>query len=188
MIQLREEIAWVRDSQDRLTPFDVARLAASIHGAVAVAGAAEHLLAESVASAIHLYTRDVCQRQTIAAVEIAELVNAVLTMLGLEEIARAYEQRRQWTEIRLDQLSATADFELGFYRRLNSELNAVVDDELELVQLRGLRACVMQLQGARRWGESCRALADDIVGFVRDRVRQVRRASSTALCVEVLES
>ncbi|MCG3148346.1 MAG: hypothetical protein PCFJNLEI_01789 [Verrucomicrobiae bacterium] len=185
MIQLREDIAWVRDAAGRLAPFDNVRLAASIQNAVATAGLAEHLLAESIASAIHLYTTDTCRQQTIAASEIAELVNAVLTMLDLDEIARAYEQRRQFAEIRLDRLTESADFELGFYRRLDSELTAVVDDDLELVQLRGLRACVMRLRGARRWGESCRVLADEIIGFVRERVRQVSRAGT--LYVEVME-
>jgi hypothetical protein len=185
MIQLREDIAWVRDSDGRLTPFDVERLALSIRSAVVLAGTAEQLLAESVASAIHLFTRDTCREQTIDATEVGELVNAVLTMLGLNDVALAYEQRQQWTQIRLDQLTESADFELGFYRRLDSKLMAVVDEELELVQLRGLRACVMRLCGARRWGDSCRALAEDIVGFVRDRVQRVNR--STALSVEVME-
>jgi len=183
MIQLREDVAWVREADGRLTPFDVTRLAASIHGAAAKADAAEHLLSESVASAIHRYTQDVCRAQTIAATEITELVGAVLTMLGLEDIALAYVQRRQWAEIQLDQLTGTTDFELGFYRRLDTELNAVVTDDLERVLLRGLRACVMQLRGARRWGESCRVLADDIVGFIRERMR----TRAATLSVEILE-
>lgn len=185
MIQLREDIAWVRGDDDRLTPFDEARLTASIQQAFAAAGIAEHLLAESVASAIHLFTRDHCRQQTIAAREVAELIAAVLTMLDLPEIARAYEQRRQWTEIHLDRLSEQADFELGFYRRLAAELTAAFGEELALVQLRGLRACVMRLRGARRWGESCRVLAEEIVDFIRERVRQAGHPGR--LSIEVVE-
>lgn len=183
MIQLREDVAWVREADGRLTPFDVTRLAASIHGAVATADPAEHLLSESVAAAIYRYIQDVCRERTIAASEITELVGAVLAMLGLDEVARAYEQRGEWAEIQLDQLTGPTDFELGFYRRLDTELSAVVTDDRERVMLRGLRACVMQLHGARRWGESCRVLADEIVGFIRERMR----TRAATLSVEILE-
>jgi hypothetical protein len=185
MIQLREDIAWVRQADGRCEPFDVAQLTASIHRAIAAAGLTDQLLAESIAAAIYHYTCEICRQQTIAASEIEELVIAVLTMLDLDMVVQTYERRRQSAQIQLDRLTDTADFELGFYRRLDTELAAVAADELEWVQLSGLRACVMRLRGARRWGESCRVLADEIVAFVRERIQQVNRTVN--LRVEVME-
>ena len=189
MIQERHDIAWVRGGDGRLTPFDAARLTDSLQQAAAIAGHTDSLLAESVASAVYLFARDGTPDATIDVAEIAEIVLAVLSMLDSKDIARAYAQRRQWAEIRLDRMAASTQtgFELEFYHRLDRELRTLTDEELELVQLRGLRSCVMQLQGAQRWGLACRSLADDIVGFVRGRVLQVRQAYTTALSLEVLE-
>ena len=163
MIQLCDDIVWVRGADDRLTPFDSNRLVASIQRAIG-----DELLAESIATAIYRYARET---QTITAAAIAELAGAALTLFGLIDYAAAYRQRGQFAEIRLDQLAGGETFELGFYRQLDHALRALADPAR--LNLSGLRACVMRLRGARRWGESCRALADDIVGFVRDRVRQV---------------
>jgi hypothetical protein len=187
MIQAPDNLAWVRTSADRLTPFDLARLAASIQSAFTVDGVRDHLLAESIASAIYRYTLDCLPRQTIAATDIEELVGAVLTMLGLVPLARAYAQRGQRTEIQLDQLAAAEHYELAFYRRLAEHLHACADTDLELIQLRGLRACVMRLAGAQRWGRACRGLADEILAFIRARVRQLRPNPALALNIQVFE-
>ena len=166
MIQLREDIAWVRDRDGRLTPFDGTRLVVSIQRAIG-----DQLLAESIATAVHRYVCDGKPAEIITAAEVVELVCAALTMFNLTGCADAYRQRRQFAEIQLDQLASSETFELGFYRQLDHELRALV--EPARLNLRGLRACVMRLRGARRWGESCRALADEIVNFIRGRVRQV---------------
>jgi hypothetical protein len=172
VIQLREDIAWVRDDAGTLTPFDNSRLAASIHLAAAEAGQADMLLAESVAAAVYLFARDCQPQHIIAAGEVARIVVSILTALGCADMARAYARRRSQTEIRLDELAVGADavFELDFYRRLDAALRAASGDAL--VQLRGLRSCVKRLRGAQRWGAGCRALAEDIVGFVRDHSRR----------------
>ena len=167
MIQLRDDIIWVRGADDRLTPFDGGRLAASIQRANG-----DQLLAESISAAIYRYVCDGKTAESVRASEITDLVCAALTLFGLTDDADAYRQRRRYAEIRLDQLLGGEAFELGFYRQLDSELRALTGPAQ--LSLRGLRACVMRLRGARRWGESCRALADDIVSFVRGRVQQVR--------------
>ena len=166
MIQLREDIVWVRGADDRLTPFDGSLLAASIENAIG-----DQLLAESVAAAIYRYARDGNNIEPLRVSEIVDLVCAALTMFGLTDSADAYRQRGRCAEIRLDQLAISDAFELGFYRQLDCELRALTGPAR--LSLRGLRACVMRLRGARRWGEGCRVLADEIVSFVRGRVQQV---------------
>jgi hypothetical protein len=185
MIQLREDIAWVRAEDGRLTPFDFDRLAKSIEQACEFAGHTDRLLAESVAAAVLHYARECESDRTIAAAEISRIVLAVLSALTCENIARAYARRREWTEIRLDEIPG---FELEFYRQLDETLRtASGTEETSMMQLRGLRACVMRLRGAQRWGGSCRALADEIVEFVRTRVSRTRPVSAGALRMEVLE-
>ncbi len=163
MIQLREDIVWVRATDDTQTPFDGSRLAASIQRAIG-----DQLLAESISTAIYRYA---CDAATITVTEIAELTCAALMLFGLADCAEAYRRRDRFAEIRLDQLAGSETFELGFYRQLDHELRSVT--EAAQLNLTGLRACVMRLRGARRWGESCRTLADEIVSFVRDRVQKI---------------
>jgi hypothetical protein len=185
MIQLRQDIAWVRADDGRLTPFDSARLTNSIEQACEFAGHADRLLAESVAAAVRHYALECESDHTIAAAEISRIVLAVLKALTCDNIARAYARRREWTEIRLDEITG---FELEFYRQLDEALRAASGaEETSMMQLRGLRACVMRLRNAQRWGASCRALADEIVEFVRARVTRSRPASAGALRMEVLE-
>ena len=94
--------------------------------------------------------------------------------------------RGQSAKISLDHM-AEEDFELGFYQRLAAALRAAAAEDLESLHLSGLRACVMRLRGAKRWGASCRSLADDIVRFVRSRIAQDRTPSPAALSVEVTD-
>jgi len=163
MIQLREDIAWVCVADGKRTPFDNQQLIGSIQRAIG-----DQLLAESIANAIYRYA---CDTNTISTAEIAKLVVTALTLFGLADCANAYRHRDQFAEIRLDQLAGSEAFELGFYRQLDHALRSLTTPAR--LNLSGLRACVMRLRGAQRWGESCRTLADEIVGFVRDRIQQV---------------
>ena len=190
MIQSREDIAWVRGPDGRQTPFDVSRLEQSIQVACEFTGHADQLLAESVAAAVYHYTCLCETDRTIAAAEIARIVLSVLTELTCDDVARAYSRRGEWTEIRLDELAARANpvLELEFYRQLDAALRAASGaEEMAMVHLRGLRACVMRLRGAHRWGRGCRALADDIVDFIRMRVVRTRPAQAGVLSLELLE-
>jgi hypothetical protein len=181
MIQPREDIVWVRADDGRLTPFDADRLTQSIQLACKCAGHHDLLVAESVAAAVHAYVKE-CPTDVQ---EIACIVLDVLTMLACDDIARAYSSRGERAEIRLDQIDG---FELEFFRELDAALRAATGaEEMAMVQLRGLRACVMRLRGARRWGDSCRAMAEDILDFIRSRAVQARPVRAAALNVEVRE-
>src|SRR5437773_2516294 len=106
MILERQDLAWVKSADGRLTPFDEARLIASIQTAARRAGHENELLAESVAGAIHLYARDCTGDQTVAASEIENIVASVLCRLDYDDVASAYSHRRQLAEIHLDELVA----------------------------------------------------------------------------------
>jgi hypothetical protein len=189
MILERQDLTWVESADGRRTPFDEARLIASIQTAANRIGHDSELLAESVAAAIHSYARDCTSDRTIEAGEIQDVVASVLHMLGYDEIERAYMRRRQLSEIRLDELvtQSGAGFELNFYHQLDHALLSAADEKLALLHVRGLRSCVMRLRGANRWGASCSALAEDIVEHVRYRVVRLRPPLAAALRLAVLD-
>jgi hypothetical protein len=189
MILAREDIGWVRTEDGGLSPFDESRLTRSVQRAAAAVGHRDWWLAESVAAAIRLYLVESSADRTISIDELASLVFDVLGMLGYAEIAQAYVQRNERTEIRLDDLAehASGGFELQFFRQLDTALLAAADEGLSLVQVYGLRACVMRLRGAHRWGAGCRRFAEDIVNYVRDRVSQMRSGHAAALRLAVVD-
>ena len=53
--------------------------------------------------------------------------------------------------------------ELCFFPRLRDELRTHLRQPSRMVRFRGLRGCVKQLAGARRWSGRCRTLEDEIV-------------------------
>lgn len=189
MILLRADIAWVETEDGRREPFDAERLAASIHRAAARAGQGDLWIADSVALALHHYVQQCTTQQTIALVELVKLVIDVLEVLGHKKTSDVYAQHQFRVEVRLDELAHTAGaaFELEFFTKLDAALGAAADGTLEELQLRGLRPCVLQLRGARRWSDGCRDLAEEIVGYVRARVERMRPARAAALNMAVVE-
>ena len=189
MILPREDIAWVEHDDGSRAPFDVVRLTASIHRAAEHAGQPDWWLAESVAAAVHHYACECATAETVTLVEIVNIVVDVLAMLNYTKISAAYAQQQHCVEVRLDELAATpgAAFELEFFSRLDAALRAVADAHLALVQVCGLRACVLQLRSARRWNAGCRKLAEEIIGHVRARIERTRPAQAVSLNVTVVE-
>lgn len=58
-------------------------------------------------------------------------------------------------------------FELVFFPRLRQELHRLLVGGPRTLRFHGLRECVKQLTGARRWDNRCRELHEQIVEFLR---------------------
>lgn len=172
MIWLREDICWVIGPDGCRSPFDVTRLAASIRRAAELAGETDWWPAEPVAEAVWHAIKECCTDQSITISEVVRTVLHMLNMIGYTRIGEAYGARHQYAEICLDQLTTdgSAVCELSFYHLLDTALQAAAQQGPAAVQVRGLRACVMRLRGARHWSASCRRLAEEIVSHVRERV------------------
>jgi hypothetical protein len=189
MIQLHSDVLWVRAEDGRLEPFDEHRLALSIQKAAENVGHSDWWLAESIAAAVHAFAIKSRREQMIQSKEIAELVATVLATLGYDWISEAYAGTRNRVAIHLNELvwRATAGFELEFFQQLDHALSAATNRRLVAMRIDGLRACVMQLRGARRWTAECRRLAEDIVEHVRGRVARMRSPRAASLKLAVVE-
>jgi hypothetical protein len=189
MIQAHTDIVWVRFEDGHLAPFDEQRLALSIQDVAERAGHSDWWLAESVAAAVHAYAIKCRSDGVIPSREIVEIVVAVLSTLGFEKISEAYEGHAHCAAVHLNDLASLtgAAFELEFFRQLDKALGAASDHRLSVIEVDGLRACVMRLRGAQRWNSGCRQLADEIVEYVRERVVRVRPAQAADLRLAVVE-
>lgn len=189
MIQYHHDVVWVKEADGRTVPFDPSRLSASVERAASLAGCAGCSLGESLAAALEMFALNIAKEPVLAAGDIAQFVETVLNSIGYSTIARMYSHRKNHVEIRLEDMASrvTTGFELGFYQRLDHALDVVNNSGTTLVQIRGLRECVLKLRGARRWSDRCGRLADDIVDHVRMRAAHLRTNTASSLHLTVLE-
>ena len=75
-------------------------------------------------------------------------------------------------------------FELLFFPRLRHELRTQLRQSPRVVRFRGLRGCVKQLAGARRWSHRCEKLQDQIVEYLRGCLTAEPEQNECALVVE----
>jgi hypothetical protein len=59
-------------------------------------------------------------------------------------------------------------FELSFFPRLREVMGEQLNHAPNVLRFIGLRSCVKQLTGARRWTHRCEALSDQIVTYLRE--------------------
>jgi hypothetical protein len=74
--------------------------------------------------------------------------------------------------------------ELFFFPRLRAELHRHLEQAPRVLRFRGLRGCVKQLTGARRWSQRCRSLEGEIVAYLRQCLRAESALREFALMVE----
>lgn len=74
--------------------------------------------------------------------------------------------------------------ELLFFPRLRTELRWHLQHGPRIVRFRGLRRCVKQLAGARRWTPRCRELGEQIVVYLRECLDAETTRAKFALLVD----
>ena len=74
--------------------------------------------------------------------------------------------------------------ELLFFPRLRDELRVRLRSSPRVVRFRGLRGCVKQLAGARRWTNRCELLQDQIVDYLRGCLTADTEQNDCSLVVE----
>ena len=70
------------------------------------------------------------------------------------------------------------------HRRDKLRAEAILQDRPRVLRFCGLRDCVKQIAGARRWTSRCRDLEEQIVGFLRECAGAETGHSGLALVVE----
>ena len=70
-----------------------------------------------------------------------------------------------------------------FFENLRKTTIEQLESSPDQIQFSGLRGCVKQLLGARRWSSRCEAMSDQIVAFIRSCFASYANDSSCALVV-----
>jgi hypothetical protein len=141
------------------------------------------------ASVFHYFKHDL-GRKTVSVAEFAEALEKVLRELGLwvrsAESAppSAEDAHRATADLRLLARELGESLELFFFPRLRDELRIQLRQSPRIVRFRGLRGCVKQLAGARRWSLRCENLQDQIVEYLRQCLSAEPCEAECALVVE----
>jgi hypothetical protein len=144
------------------------------------------ILRHAAASVFHYFKKEL-ERETVTVGEFAVALEKVLRHLGFTIRAGALEKRSGETleaDLCLLARESGDSLELFFFPRLRDELRAQLRLSPRLLRFRGLRGCVKQLAGARRWSARCEKLQDQIVEYLRQCLTAEPEPTDCALMVE----
>jgi hypothetical protein len=146
---------------------------------------------ENAAAAVLHYFRTERQQDTVSVAQFAITLEKVLVELGLEvktvhepeaDAPETHSPGRPYVEADLCGFAAEGG-ELFFFPRLRDEVRRWLDGTPRVLRFHGLRACVKQLTGAKRWGARCSALNDQIVDYLRTCFSTEKAGTGSALVV-----
>ncbi len=139
------------------------------------------------AKAVFHYFRHELGRQTVTASEFAAALEKVLR--GFACTTQSAAQPSPAPRVLESDLCRLAresgqGCELVFFPRLRAELQQHLQQAPRVLRFHGLRGCVKQLTGARRWSLRCRTLEGEIVAYLRECLSAEPAVAELALMVE----
>ena len=139
------------------------------------------------ANAVFHYFKHELGQDIVSAPEFSGALEKVL--LGFAVAARSGVAARPTPPTREADLRRLAcesgkGFELSFFPLLRSEVRRHLRLSPRVLRFRGLRGCVKQLAGARRWSRRCKTLEEQIILYLRQCVTADSRMAEISLIVE----
>jgi len=185
MISLASDYLLFQLSSGESVPFSAEMISVEVMGAAADVFEPE-VVKHAAASVFH-YFRHELGRDTISIAEFSAALEKVLRGLGFNvysgaDAAPAGEMVDG--DLRLLACESGEGCELVFFPRLRDALRTQLRHSPRRIRFHGLRGCVKQLAGARRWSRRCQTLHDQIVGFLRECLSAEPRETDCTLVVE----
>ncbi len=142
--------------------------------------------ASHAAKAVFHYFKNELGRQSVTADEFAGAMEKVLRGFKPGGISSPVGEEKRIIQSDLCRLAHESGegCELLFFPNLRSELRQHLHQSPRVLHFRGLRGCVKEIAGARRWTQRCRELEERIVVFLRECALAEPGHSEFALVVE----
>ena len=143
--------------------------------AVEIIGTAAHqmdaaMIEQAAVGVLHYFKKHL-ERESVSLGEFSLALEQALQRLGLDCPANvplpASPNRVAELDLRLLVDAAGQGLELALFAGLRAALRSLLRSSPRLVRCHGLRDCVKQTLGARRWDRRCRQLRDQIVDYLR---------------------
>ncbi|HZF01351.1 MAG TPA: hypothetical protein VE344_05585 [Methylomirabilota bacterium] len=125
------------------------------------------MLRHAAASVFHYFKIEL-ERETVTVGEFAGALEKVLRGFGLVLRAGTPESSAfDVLEADLRLIARESGLELFFFPKLRDALRTQLRHSPRVLRFRGLRGCVKQLSGARRWSCRCEKMQEQIVEYLR---------------------
>jgi hypothetical protein len=153
------------------------------------AASVDEELVKNAAEAVLHYFKHELGRTTVTTAEFSQALEQVLRGLGFDVQSNAKVSgnapapRVIDSDLRLLACQSGKGFELIFFNKLREELRLKLTQSPNVLRFNGLRGCVKQLVGAKRWGMRCQRLNDQIVDYLRTCLSAEYAGRSCALVV-----
>ena len=185
MILLADDCIIFKTPSGEGFPYSTETLSIEIIGDTASQFDAEFI--KQAAGAVLHYFRDELGRQSVSMAEFSLALENVLRGFNLAAAVEAKTGEPASRIIQYDLCRLTAETsnggELIFFPRLRDELRLQLGKAPQMLCFQGIRPCVKQLTGARRWSHRCQELHDQIVEFLRSCMLREAPAAACALVV-----
>ncbi|MFO1500738.1 MAG: hypothetical protein U1G07_20525 [Verrucomicrobiota bacterium] len=168
MIQLHPDYLLFETSQGQIIPCSAELIAVELIGDAA--GNLDPELVKQAAAAVLHYFRQDLGWTTVTVGEFSRALAEALNSLGIRiEPDDEAEEQGPICSYDLRRLLCGRDkaLELGFFPLLRQELRCRLERSPQVLRFHGLRSCVKELVGAKRWSNRCQTLNDQIVEYLR---------------------
>jgi hypothetical protein len=137
------------------------------------------------ANAVFHYFKHELGYQTVTLGEFAAALEKVLDGFNLG-VRGTVERAKLVRETDLSALARDCGVggELVFFPRLREQLGLHLQGGCRVIRFGGLRSCVKQLSGARRWSVKCQTMQEQIVAYLRKCLSALGKGKELALVVE----
>jgi hypothetical protein len=144
------------------------------------------MLRHATASVFHYFKTEL-ERESVTVGEFAQALEKALRGLGLTLFAEKCEACINATleaDLALIARESADSLELFFFPRLRHELRTQLRHSPRVLRFYGLRGCVKQLAGARRWSSRCEKMEEQVVEYLRQCLTAEPQKNGCALVVE----
>jgi hypothetical protein len=183
MIALAQNCLLFRLANGESVPFTADMIAVELVDDTARRFDAEFVL--HAANAVFHYFKQDLARESVTVPEFAEALEKVLR--GFSPCAALSPDtilpRVLESDLRQLAKESGKGCELFFFPLLRRELKEHLERTPRVVRFVGLRGCVKQLVGARRWNLRCRNLEEQIVEFLRECLTAEKKPADCALVI-----
>ncbi len=201
MIRLRDDCLLVQQPSGQMIPCAVEQVTLELMGET-IGVVDPEIIRHAAAGVLHFFKVEL-KKETVTLGEFAEALARVLRGFGVGvECSPVYQTTApspnsvvfELTGADSGGVDAVADlrevvtasgpeYELGFFPRLRGILARSLRECPRTVRFVGLRGCVKQLMGRRRWCRRCQQMEEQIVGFLRESFRAEDRSRGIWLLV-----
>ncbi len=186
MIQLRSDCLEFEMSTGETIPCSAETVTVELIGK-AVESLDPEIVRHAAEAVLH-YFKEELGRQHVTINEFSNALEKVLKRMGFEVDSGDDGGQPEGSVIQTDlgrlAFESGKGYELMFFCRLKQELEEKLCESPQILHFKGIRRCVKQLVGARRWSARCQELHDQIVNYLRANWERCKPGDSCALLVE----